>query len=41
MNLEKEKIKKWIKKYLKWIVLLIGLIAFLKIAQDVLQKEIS
>ncbi len=38
--MEKEKIKKWIKKYLKWIVLLIGLIAFLKIAQDVLQKEI-
>lgn len=38
--MKKEKIKEWIKKYAKWIVLFICLIAFLAIAEDVLEKEI-
>ena len=38
--MKKEKIKEWIQKYGKWFVLLICFIAFLAIAEDVLEKEI-
>ena len=36
----KEKIKEFIEKNLKWIILFICLIGFLAIAEDVFHKEI-
>ena len=40
MNIDKKKIKEFITKNLKWIILFICLIGFLAIAEDVFNKEI-
>ena len=40
MNFNKEKIKEWLIKNLKWIVLFVCVIIFLALAEDVFNKEI-
>lgn len=40
MKLKIEELKEWIIKNLKWIVLFVGIIGFLALAEDVWNKEI-